>query len=128
MSSQAAGRAGSTEQAIGALDGALVAVEALSRASGDPQRRAALKRAYMEIESSVFLLKMAAREDGAPPYDAKLEKLGKEELASRMTTSLGAAQRLAGTDLPRALAEARVARDCAATALHAANLEFRRNR
>ena len=88
--------------------------------------RPTLKRIYTEVETSVFLLKLAAGEDGAPPYDSSLEKLERSELVSRMVESLGRSRALASEDLPAALKQARVARDCAATVLHSVNLESRR--
>jgi hypothetical protein len=88
--------------------------------------RPVLKRVYMEVETSVFLLKLAAGEDDAPPYDSSLEKLERSELVSRMVESLEGARGLASEDLSAALKQARVARDCAATVLHSVNLESRR--
>lgn len=88
--------------------------------------RPVLRRVYMEVETSVFLLKLAAGEDEAPPYDSSLEKSERSELVSRMVESLEAAKELAAEDLSAALERARVARDCAATVLHSVNLESRR--
>jgi hypothetical protein len=88
--------------------------------------RPVLKRLYTEAETSVFLLKPAAGEDDARPYDLSLEKLERSELVSRMVESLEAAGGLASKDLCAALGPARVARDCAATLLHLVNLESRR--
>jgi hypothetical protein len=90
--------------------------------------RPALRRVYTEAETSVFLLKLAAREDDAPPYDSSLEKSEREELVSKMVECLEGARRLASEDLVAALKQARVARDCAAAILHSVNLESRRAR
>jgi len=129
MSSQAKRPTAAAEgKVVQALEMAVGAVDGLAETPEGPLRLPALRRAYLEIESSVFLLKMAADVEDAPPLDPALEMLGREELDAKMAKSLHAAKDLAGVDPMRALLEARVARDCAAVALHSLNLESRRKR
>jgi hypothetical protein len=129
MSSREAGGSGSTSEALlKALDEARSASEELKGKSVGLQERPALRRAYLEIEHSVFLLRMAASDEEAPPYDSSLDRLDREELISRMARGLDAARRLAGKDPHEALRQARIARDCAASAIHSLNLELRKKK
>ena len=129
MSSRAKGPTAAAEgKVIESLEMAVGAVASLAGTPEGPLQLAALRRAYLEIENSVFLLKMAADVEDAPPLDPALEKLGRDELDAKMAKSLQAAKDLAVVDPMRALLEARVARDCAAVALHSLNLESRRKR
>jgi hypothetical protein len=111
-----------------ALDEALVAAAVVAVPSLGPSQLPEMRRAYLEIENSVFLLKVAAKDDGGPAYDSSLEALGRDELLGKMSRGLKEARELAGVDPVGALAQARVARDCAAAALHSLNLESRRRR
>jgi hypothetical protein len=110
------------------LDGAAAMAAGLKGISVGVAERPLLKHLYTEMETSVFLLKLAAREEGAPPYDSLLEKTGRNELMSKIDESLERARRVAPRDPSAALKHARVARDCAATLLHSVNLELRRAR
>jgi hypothetical protein len=129
MSFQTKGPTATAEgKVIEALEMAADAVASLAETPEGPPRLPALRRTYLEIENSVFLLKMAADVEDAPPLDPALEKLGRDELDAKMAKSLQAAKDLALVDPMRALSEARVARDCAAVALHSLNMELRRKR
>ena len=108
------------------LDGAAALATGLKGVSVGVPERPLLKRLYTEVETSVFLLKLAAKEEGAPPYDSSLEKTDRKELVSKIDESLEKARGVAAGDPSLALKHARVARDCAATLLHSVNLESRR--
>jgi len=114
------------DRIVKTLDGATSRAAALEGVAVGVAERPVLKRLYAEAETSVFLLKLAAGEDDALPYDLSLEKLERSELVSKMVENLEAARGLASEDLSAALGRARVARDCAATLLHFVNLESRR--
>jgi hypothetical protein len=111
---------------IKTLSGAAAEAAGLTGAPVTVAQIPALKRLYMESEVSVFLLKLAAKEEDAPPYDISLEKLERGELLARAEKSLEEARGLTSEDPAAALRHARVARDCAATLLHSVNLESRR--
>jgi hypothetical protein len=110
------------------LEGATTRAAGLKGVNVGVAERPGLRRLYTEVETSVFLLKLAAKEDDAPPYDASLEKLERQELVSKMIKCLEETTELASEDLPSALRQARVARDCAAALLHSVNLEARRTK
>jgi len=116
------------ERILKTLDGAAAIAASLKGVSVGIAERPLLKRLYTEAETSVFLLKLAAGEEGAPPYDSSLEKEERKELVAKLDEGLERARRDAVDDPSSALKHARVARDCAATLLHSVNLESRRAR
>ena len=129
MSSPARGLAEPTEGIVAACaDDAIRATEAIRGVSVGLSDTPGVREAYLEAERLVFLLKIASKEEGAPPYDSSLERLGRSELVTKMAENLAGAKEQLPRDKRAALRLARVARDCGATVLHSLNLEARRRR